>query len=84
VITCHKTFLLQTVYDPSDRAGIDHNVFGDLGGWQRTVFIESQEAGELRGTDLVLLIEFFIIYVVPLHESSDQPYDFLDGVLANI
>lgn len=57
----YETFLLQTVYDAGDRAGIDHNVFGDLRGGQRTIFIEGKEAGELRGTDLVLFVEFLVI-----------------------
>ncbi len=81
---CHEPFLFQTVDDTGDCAGLHHDVLGDLGGGQRAVLVEGQEAVELWGADLILLVQLLGVEFSGLHQSADLVDDLFDKGLWSI
>ena len=80
----HETLLFQAVSNSGDRAGLDHNVLGNLGRGEGTNLVDGEEAVKLRGTHLILFIQLLGVELSRLQEPADLVDDLPDLILLGL
>ena len=76
--------MLQSVDYSGYRAGLDHNMFGDLRWRHRAVFIKGKKAAKLGNADPILLLKLFSVKLLRLDQPAYQIDDLLDLILKEI